>query len=207
MTRLELKQDLTWEGKIAGNTETISRLNGIISEAIIYLGQTHPELLIITPVAYPLDTLTETDFVPALGIERVELLGTAEGEEAVTIPEESKVVGPAPKSTWPKCYSISGSAAVSGQAIKGLKVSLSPPVLAGFGDQFIVWYKNIPQLLDDTHVVPDAWIPYLKQECLARIAKQRAKDEQENAKGYTVSGDQRLKAHVGTDTKSTSATN
>lgn len=208
MTRLELKDALQWEGRIDGNTEALSQLNGIISEAIVFIGQSHPELLLMESVDYDLDTDNPTDFVPALGIDRVELFGGNAVVEPCTIPEEGKVVGPAPIPGWPKAYCVEGNASESSSTPKGLSVRLIGGESLDVGvDGFTVWYKKIPLITDDTHLVPDPWIPYLKKECLSRLNVFRVKNDIEGSKAYLAGATQALQAEIATDTQSTAATN
>lgn len=206
-TRGAFKAMITWEAKIAGNTESISQLNGIISEAIVFIGQSHPELLLIETIQYDIASENPTPFEPALAVDRVELGGGGLSEN-VTIPEEGKVVGPAPIEDWHKAYMVEGNAATSNATPKGLSVRLIGGGSVDIGvDFFEVTWKKVPLLEDDNHVIPDAWIPYLKQECLARIAMNRAKPEADNAKGYKVAGDNALKAHMQDSAQSTAQTN
>lgn len=208
MTRLQLKQAVTWEGKLDGNTAVIAQLDSIISDAIVFVGQSHVELLLIEPIQYDLASENPTPIEQALAVDRVELFGAEGVTEDCTIPEEGNVVGPAPLPGWPKCYSVEGNAASGSGVPKGLSVRLSGGGSLDIGvDFFTVFWKKIPTITDDTHVVPDAWVPFLKREILARLGLNRSKDEGENAKGYTVGATNALQTQTNNTNQSTTQTN
>lgn len=208
MTRLQLKDAIRIEGKLDGNTSIISELNNIISEQIVLIGQTHPELLLISSIEYDLASENPTPYEQALGVDRVELFGADGISEACSIPEEGNIVGPAPLPGWPKCYHVEGNAAVGSATAKGLSVRLNGGGSLDIGvDFFTVHWKMIPTITADDHIVPDSWVPYLKKECLARLGLYRSKDEGENAKGYSVGAGTALQAEVQNDAQTNSSTN
>lgn len=208
MTRLQLKEAVTWEGRLTGDDVAIAELNEIISDAIVFIGQSHPELLLVESTTHDISTANPTPYVQALAVDRVELQGVAGLTESATIPEEGKVVGPAPLPGWPKCYNVEGNAANSSVDAKGLRVRLSGGGSLDVGvDTFTVWWKKIPTLTNDTHIVPDAWVPYLKKEILARLALFKAKGDLEVAKGYTLGAGQALQAHTQDAAQSTASSN
>lgn len=209
MTRAEFLTEIAWEGKIKGDTETLARIPSLIQDAMIFIGQTHPELLLMESITYDINTENPTDYVQALGVNKVELyLPAISGgfDEPITLPEESKIVGPAPVPGWPKAYMIRGNAATSSVTPKGISVeligggSIDPGV-----DAFIVTWKMIPTLTDDTHVVPDAWLNILKKEVLARLAIKR--NEMEAGKAYGGATVQAAQVETQTDAESQTASN
>lgn len=203
MTRLQLKEALAWEGKIQNDVDALAQLDSIILDAAIFIGQTHPELLLINEVVYDIASENPTPFVAALGIDKVELRGATGLTEPATIPNENGVVGPAPLPGWPKCYSIQGNANTSNANPKGLSITLMGGDSLDIGvDEFVVYYKQVPQLTSDTDIIPDSWIVALKKECLARLALRRAKSELDASKGYTAGFVQGVQAENATDNAS-----
>lgn len=207
MTRVELKDAIAWEGKLLNNTEALAELDTIIQDAMIFIGQTHPELLLITKEDFDINDSEATPYTDALGVERVEICTDAALEEFHELPEESQVVGPSPLGPGkPKCYHIEGNASTSAASPKGIRVVLSPALDPG-GEIFTIWWKKVPTLTTDSHIVPSAWIPFLKKEVIARVTTQRAKGELDVAKIQMASAAQAVQVEVSSNSASVAASN
>lgn len=205
MTYQQLKDAVVWEGKIQNNTEALAQLNNLIEDVLIFIGQTHPELLLADPVTYDAETDNPTPYVACLGIESVEM--QAGDLEAYELPHQDQVVGPPPFPNWPKCYTIEGNAATSAADPKGLRIRLIPSLTNPNSELLIVTYKKVPTLSANSDIVPAAWIPYLKKEILARLALQRAKAELDVAKAHKADATQAVQAHMSTESGSVAASN
>jgi hypothetical protein len=205
MTLAEFKTAIEWEGKIQNNTEAIAQLGSIIDDAIIFLAQTHPELLVTSSDEYDLETDNPTVYTEALGVDKVQIQ-TGDGEP-YDIPNEDQVVGPAPFPSWPKYYCIEGNANNSAASPKGIRVNLKPGLSDPNGEIFIVTWKKIPTLISGADLVPAAWIPFLKKEVLSRLTLQRSKAELDIVKAHKGDATQAIQAHMSTDSESVAASN
>lgn len=207
MTLGELKDSVKWEGKIQNDTEALAELNNIVNDAIIFIGSTHPELLLIeSPITYDADTDNPTNYVNALSVQRV-VFNPTNGDEPFELPEQSQVVGPAIRPNYPKCYYIEGNASTANASPKGLRVVLDPPLSDSDNESFNVWWKKVPALTADNDLIPNTWIPYLKRELLNRLSIQRAKTESEVAKIHEAAAARALQATVSNTSESTAPTN
>lgn len=206
MTLQTLLDAVTYEAKLSNDTEAIAELPNQVADIILVLAQSHPELFVKASESALLFSDNPTPYTDALGVLRVTITDPDTGEE-IDIPYEDQIVGPPPRPTWPKSYAIDGNANDSAADPKGIRVNLQPAYNINDTLAFTVYWKKTPVISDPTHIVPAAWIPYIKKELLARIAIHRAKGEGDNAKAYMAGSQQALQVEISSNTETSSPTN
>lgn len=203
MTLAQLKTQLAYEGKIQNDTDAISKLDNLIFECAVVLGQSHPEILLLTSVtttpAAGVGTKTLTN---AISIDRIDYTITT--LEPYNIPERNNVVGPPPGVGKPKCY----VAYQDGTLVTQIKIQLIPQASIAPSDSFTIWYKTIPELNDDADIVPTNWIPFLMSAVLARLARYDAEvNALQTAEAYKAGAQQALQVEVSNDSETLANTN